>query len=63
MFKLSVMDNIEINCPVPTLNMPVTRFYDLQNCSSLESQYKSLQKKWGGGGVLVKTAPCFTSKI
>ena len=45
MFKLSVMDNIEINCQVPTLNMPVTTFHDLRNCSSPDSQYKSLEKK------------------
>ena len=45
MFKLSVMDNIEISCRVPTLNMPVTSFHDLQNCSSPDSQYKSLEKK------------------
>ena len=45
MFKLSVMDNIEMNCPVPTLNMPVTSFHDLWNCSSPDSQYKSLEKK------------------
>ena len=45
MFKLSVMDNNEINCPVPTLNMPNTRFHDLQNGSSPDSQYKSLEKK------------------
>ena len=31
MFKLSVMDNIEISCWVLTLNMPVTSFHDLQN--------------------------------
>ena len=45
MFKLSVMDNSEINCRVPTLNMPVTSFHDLRNSSSPDSQYKSLEKK------------------
>ena len=45
MLKLSVMDNIEISCWVPTLNMPVTSFHYLQNCLSPDSQYKSLEKK------------------
>ena len=30
---------------VPTLNMPVMRFHDLRNCSSLDSQYKSREKE------------------
>ena len=45
MFKLSVMDNTEISCWVLIFIMPVTSFHDLRNCSSLESQYKSLEKK------------------
>ena len=45
MFKLSNMDNIEINYWVPTLNMPVTSFHDLQEYLSADSQYKSLEKK------------------
>ena len=45
MFKLSNMDNIEINYWVPTLNMPVTSFHDLQEYLSPDSQYKSLEKK------------------
>ena len=46
MLKLSVMDNTEISCWVLTIIiMPVMSSHDLQNCSSPDSQYKSLEKK------------------
>ena len=40
------MDNTEISCWVLTIIiMPVMSSHDLQNCSSPDSQYKSLEKK------------------